>query len=260
MLQHPTYDQLKQLKLQGMAHAFAEMQDNATAEELDHSQWLAMLLDREQIERDERKLTYRLRNARLRHGDACVEDVDYRAPRHLDKTLFQQLVLGKWIARKQNLIITGPCGVGKSWLACALGQKACRDDRSVLYKRVSKMFVELDMGRADGRHSRIFKTLIKTNLLILDDWGPEPLTADHRRDLMEIVEDRYQNTSIMITSQLPVEKWHDIIGDPTFADAILDRIVHNAHRLELDGPSMRKLKANMTEENTKNIVDQQTEK
>jgi len=260
MLQHPTHDQLRDLKLHGMAHAFAEMQDNATAEELDHSQWLAMLLDREQIERDERKLTYRLRNARLRHGDACIEDVDYRSLRHLDKTLFLQLVQGKWIARKQNLIITGPCGVGKSWLACALGQKACRDDRSVLYKRVSKMFAELDLGRADGRHPRIFKTLIKTNLLILDDWGPEPLTADHRRDLMEIVEDRYQNSSIMITSQLPLEKWHDIIGDPTFADAILDRIVHNAHRLELDGPSMRKLKANMKEENNENTVDQQTEK
>jgi len=254
MLQHPTHDQLRDLKLHGMAHAFAEMQDNATAEELDHSQWLAMLLDREQIERDERKLTYRLRNARLRHGDACIEDVDYRSPRHLDKTLFQQLIQGKWITRKQNLIITGPCGVGKSWLACALGQKACRDDRSVLYKRVSKMFAELDLGRADGRHPRIFKALIKTNLLILDDWGPERLTADHRRDLMEIVEDRYQNSSIMITSQLPLEKWHDIIGDPTFADAILDRIVHNAHRLELDGPSMRKLKANMSDENSKTLL------
>jgi len=257
MLQHPTLDQLKNLKLHGMARAFAEMRDNAQADELDHAQWLALLLDREAGERDDRRLTYRLRNAKLRHADACVEDVDYRAPRRLDKALFQQLARGKWIAQKQNLIITGPCGVGKSWLACALGQKACRDDRSVLYKRVTRMFSELDMGRADGRYPRLFRALTKANLLILDDWGPERLTADQRRDLMEIVEDRYQNASIMITSQLPLESWHDIIGDPTFADAILDRIVHNAHRINLDGPSMRKLKADKTR--TPNI-DQTEEK
>lgn len=252
MLQHPTLDQLKHLKLHGMARAFAEMRDNANADQLDHGQWLALLLDREEAERDDRRLTYRLRNARLRHADACIEDIDYRTPRHLDKALFQQLARGKWITQKQNLIITGPCGVGKSWLACALGQKACRDDRSVLYKRVSRMFAELDMGRADGRYPRLFRALTKANLLILDDWGPERLTSDQRRDLMEIVEDRYQNASIMITSQLPLAKWHDIIGDPTFADAILDRIVHNAHRITLDGPSMRKLKAERVDDNEKN--------
>lgn len=252
MLQHPTLDQLKHLKLHGMARAFAEMRDNVTADELDHGQWLALLLDREEAERDNRRLTYRLRNARLRHSDASIEDVDYRTPRHLDKALFQQLAWGKWIGQKQNLIITGPCGVGKSWLACALGQKACRDDRSVLYKRVTKMFAELNMGRADGRYPRLFKALTKANLLILDDWGPERLTPDQRRDLMEIVEDRHQNASIMITSQLPLAKWHDIIGDPTFADAILDRIVHNAHRIILDGPSMRKLKAEKVDDKEKN--------
>lgn len=261
MLQHPTLDQLKHLKLLGMAHAFAELRDNATADEMDHAQWLALLLDREQAERDDRRLTYRLRNARLRHNDACIEDVDYRAPRHLDKALYQQLAQGQWISRKQNLIITGPCGVGKSWLACALGQKACRDDRSVLYKRVTKMFGELEMGRADGRYPRLFKALTKVDLLILDDWGPERLTPDQRSDLMEVVEDRYQNASIMITSQLPLEKWHDVIGDPTFADAILDRIVHNAHRLSLDGPSMRKLKADKTDiKNRDEKIDETGEK
>lgn len=243
MLHHPTLDQLRHLKLHGMARAFAELGDNPQAGELDHAQWLALLLDREEAERDDRRLTYRLRNARLRHPDASIEDVDYHAPRRLDKTLFQQLARGQWIARKQNLIVTGPCGVGKSWLACALGQKACRDDVSVLYKRVPRMFDELKMTRADGRYPRLFRLLTKANLLILDDWGPDRLNADQRRDLMEIVEDRYQNASILITSQLPVNKWHEVIGEPTFADAILDRIVHNAHRLDLDGPSMRKLNA-----------------
>ena len=243
MLQHPTLDQLKHLKLHGMARAFAELRDNPQASELAHAEWLALLLDREEAERNDRRLTYRLRNARLRHADACVEDVDYRTPRRLDKTLFQQLARGQWINRKQNLIITGPCGVGKSWLACALGQKACRDDHSVLYKRLPRMFAELEMGRADGRYPRLFRTLTRANLLILDDWGPERLNADQRRDLMEIVEDRYQNAAILITSQLPLAKWPEIIGEPTFADAILDRIIHNAHRIDLDGPSMRKTMA-----------------
>ncbi len=243
MLQHPTLDQLRQLKLHGMARAFAELRDNPQAGELAHAEWLALLLDREEAERNDRRLTYRLRNARLRHADACIEDVDYRTPRRLDKALFQQLAGAKWIGRKQNLIIVGPCGVGKSWLACALGQKACRDDYSVLYKRLPRMFAELETGRADGRYPRLFAALTRVNLLILDDWGPERLSADQRRDLMEIVEDRHHNASILITSQLPVAKWHEVIAEPTFADAILDRIVHNAHRLELEGPSMRKTQA-----------------
>lgn len=257
MLQHPTLDQLKQLKLSGMAHAFAELRDNPQADELDHAQWLALLLDREEADRNDRRLTYRLRNAKLRHADAAIEDVDYRTPRRLNKSLFQQLALGKWIAQKNNLIIGGPTGIGKSWLACALGQKACRDDFSVLYKRIPKMFAELQVGRADGRYLRLFRALVKPNLLILDDWGPDRLNAEQRRDLMEIVEDRYQNASILITSQLPVDKWHEVIGEPTFADAILDRIIHNAHRIELDGPSMRKIKA---DKNKLENIDQNGEK
>jgi DNA replication protein DnaC len=243
MLHHPTLDQLRHLKLHGMARAFGELRDNADADALAHADWLALLLDREEAERADRRLTCRLRNARLRHPGAAVEDVDVQTPRRLDKGLFQELARGRWIARKQNLIITGPCGVGKSWLACALGQKACRDDVSVLYKRMPRLFAELQVGRADGRYSRLFRALTKAGLLILDDWGPDRLTADQRRDLLEIVEDRYQSAATLITSQIPVAQWHEVIGEATFADAILDRIVHNAHRLELDGPSMRKVKA-----------------
>ena len=174
MLQHPTLDQLRHLKLHGMARAFAELSDNPQADELDHAQWLALLLDREEAERSDRRLTYRLRNARLRHADAAIEDIDTHSPRRLDKALIQQLARGRWIAAKQNLIITGPCGIGKSWLACALGQMACRQDFSVLYKRLPRLFAELEMGRADGRYARLFSALVRTNLLILDDWGDEP--------------------------------------------------------------------------------------
>ena len=223
-----------------MAAAFAEMQDNPQAEQLGHPEWLALLLDREAAERQSRRLQYRLRNARLRQSQASIEDVDYRAPRRLDRSLFQQLGSGKWIAEKRNLIIVGPCGIGKSWLACALGQMACRQDRSVLYKRMPRLFAELEMGRGDGRYPRLFRALTRAELLILDDWGPERLTADQRRDMLEIIEDRHGTAATLITSQLPVSSWHEVIGEPTFADAILDRIVHNAYRLELDGESLRK--------------------
>ena len=173
MLQHPTPAQAPQAARHGPGLHRARTQPP----ELDHAQWLALLLDREQAERSDRRLTYRLRNARLRHPGACVEDVDYRTPRQLDKALFQQLARGQWITRKHNLIITGPCGAGKSWLACALGQKACRDDLAVLYKRLPRMFAELEIGRADGRYPRLFRTLTKANLLILDDWaGSMPIS------------------------------------------------------------------------------------
>ncbi len=240
MLTHPTLDQLRDLRLTGMAQAFAEMRDNPEAEQLSHAEWLALLLDREATERHGRRLKYRLQNAKLRHTQAAIEDVDYRTPRRLDRALFKQLATGKWIAEKRDLLILGPCGIGKSWLACALGQMACRQDRSVLYKRLPRLFAELEMGRGDGRYPRIFRNVTRAELLILDDWGPERLNAEQRRDLLEIIEDRHGVTATLITSQLPVDSWHEIIGEPTFADAILDRIVHNAHRLELDGESLRK--------------------
>ena len=243
MLTHPTLDQLKALNLDGMAGAFVELQNQAQAAELSHAEWLALLLDREMANRNTRRFQIRLRSAKLRHSQAAIEDVDYRTPRRLDKALFQQLTTSKWIAEHRNLLVTGPCGIGKSWLACALAQKACRDGYTVVYARVPRLFADLELAHGDGRFTRLFRTLVKADLLVLDDWGPERFTANQRRDLMEIVEDRYGSGSTLITSQLPRDTWHEVVGDPTFADAILDRIVHNAYRLELDGPSMRKLQA-----------------
>ena len=247
MLTHPTIDQLRELKLDGMADAFVELEAQDKARDLGHAEWLALLLDREAASRNNRRFETRLRAAHLRHGQAAIEDVDYRVPRKLDKALFQQLATGRWIAEHRNLLVTGPCGVGKSWLSCALAQKACRDGYSVHYARVPRLFADLELAHGDGRFARLFRSLTKVDLLILDDWGPDRLSANQRRDLMEIVEVRYGAGSTLITSQLPTEAWHEVIGEPTFADAILDRIVHNAYRLALDGPSIRKLKAGETE-------------
>ena len=248
MLNHPTLDQLKALRLDGMADAFVELQAQDQADDLGHAEWLALLLDREAANRGTKRVNTRLRAAKLRHVGASVEDVDYRSPRQLDKALFQQLATCKWIKDHRSLLITGPCGIGKTWLGSALGQQACRHDYTVIYKRVPRLFAELELAHGDGRFPRLFRSLVKCDLLILDDWGPDRLNGDQRRDLMEIVEDRYGTGSMLITSQLPVKKWHDVIGEPTFADAILDRIVHNAYRLELDGPSMRKLKGRQEEQ------------
>jgi DNA replication protein DnaC len=239
VLTHPTVDQLIKLGLAGMARAFAELQDNPSATGLNHAEWLALLLEREATDRSNRQLTARLRHARLRQR-ATIEDIDWRTSRGLDRALFQRLIAGDWIDAPQNLIIEGPTGVGKSWLACALGNKACRDNRSVLYQRAPRLFADLALARGDGRHPKLMRRLAKVRLLILDDWGLETFAADQRRDLLEIVEERYGRGATLITSQIPVDRWHDIIGEPTIADAILDRIVHNAHRLKLKGDSLRK--------------------
>jgi DNA replication protein DnaC len=239
MLTHPTIGQLRALKLDGMVDAFVELLAQDKARDLAPAEWLALLVDREAANRATRRYQTRLRSAHLRHSQASVEDVDFRTPRQLDKTLFQELAACRWIREHRNLTICGPCGIGKSWLACALAQKACRDGHTVHYARVPRLFPELELAHGDGRFAKVFRTLTKVDLLVLDDWGPDRLTAPQRRDLLEIVEDRYGAGSTLITSQLPVEAWHEVIGEPTFADAILDRIVHNAYRLNLKGPSMR---------------------
>lgn len=239
MLHHPTLDLLHTLGFDGMAKGFKDLQTNPESQALDHPEWLGLLLDYEATSRQQKRFERRLRAARLRQA-ACVEDVDYRAPRGLDRALFLKLATNDWIRERRNLLLTGPCGVGKSFLACALGHKACRDDLSVLYYRVPRLFSALALARGDGRYGKLLRSIAKIRLLILDDWGPEALHAEQRRDLLEIVEDRYDAGSILLTSQLPLETWHDIIGDPTIADAILDRVVHNAYRIELSGESLRK--------------------
>jgi DNA replication protein DnaC len=239
LLNHPTLDQLHALGLQGMAKAFAEIDAKSQANDLGHREWLGLLLDREASWRRDKRLVARLRYAKLRQ-QACIEDVDYRSPRGLDRALFQKLAQGDWIEAHDNLALIGPTGVGKSWLASALGHKACRDNRSVLYHRVPKLFEELALARGDGRHPRIVRNLGRADLLILDDWGLEPLDAAARHDLLEILEERYGRRSTVITSQLPVDRWHEVVNDPTYADAIMDRLVHNAHRIELTGESMRR--------------------
>jgi len=245
LLSHPTLDQLNQLGLAGMAKAFAEMAGNAEADALSHAEWLGLLLDREATHRHDRRLAARLRYARLRHH-ATIEDVDYRAPRGLDRALFKKLAEGGWIDAHDNLILCGPTGIGKSWLSAALGHKACRDNRSVLYQRVPKLFADLALARGDGRYARLLRALAGVQLLILDDWGLQPLDAGARHDLLEILEERYGRRSTIVTSQIPVDRWHELIGDPTYADAILDRLVHNAHRINLTGDSLRRRSSSTT--------------
>lgn len=239
MLKHPTLDQLHALGLYGMAKAFVEISGSDEANGLSHHEWLGLLLDREVSWRRDKRLSARLRAARLRQ-QASIEDVDYRSPRGLDRAVFQKLADGAWIDAHDNLAVVGPSGVGKSWLACAIGHKACRDNRSVLYHRWPKLCEDLALARGDGRHPRMLKSLGRADLLILDDWGLEPLDASARHDLLEILEERYGRRSTIVTSQLPVDCWHQTIGDPTYADAILDRLVHNAHRIELTGESLRR--------------------
>ena len=239
MLTHPTSERLRSLGLVAMAQALEEQRRQPDIDSLGFEERLALLVEREATGREDKRLRSRLKFAGLRQS-ACIEDVDWRAARGLDRALFQKLAAGDWIDRKQNLLVIGPTGVGKSWIACALGHKACRDNRSVAYHRVPRLLEALALARGDGRYGRLLKTLGRVQLLILDDWGLAPLTAEQRRDLLEIMDDRHERGSTIVTSQLPVDHWHEVIGDPTIADAVLDRLVHNAHRLLLKGESLRK--------------------
>jgi DNA replication protein DnaC len=246
MLTHPTLDKLHTLRLAGMAKAFQEQLNMPDIDALSTAERIGLMADRELTERDNRRLTTRLRKAKLRH-QAAVEDIDYRHPRGLEKSLMKKLATSQWVREHLNVLICGPTGIGKSWLGCALAHKACRDGFTALYARLPRFFRELTLARGDGRYHKLMTTMAKTDLLVLDDFGAGTLNDEHRHDLLEILEDRYGLRSTLVTSQYPVDHWHEVIADPTLADAILDRLVHNAYKLELKGESMRKKRKLLTQ-------------
>jgi DNA replication protein DnaC len=242
MLTHPTLEKLQELRLTGMAKALEEQLQMSGLEELGFAERLGLLVDREMTERENRRLKDRLAKARLRQA-AAVEDVDLRTPRGLDRAQFLALCSCQWVTEHLNVLITGPTGAGKSFLACALAQKACREGFTALYHRLPRLLSELATAKADGRYPKLLSSLARADVLVLDDWCLHPLSDSNRRDLLEILEDRYGTRSTVVTSQLPVETWHDAIGDATLADAVLDRLVHNAYELRLKGESRRKNRA-----------------
>jgi DNA replication protein DnaC len=239
MLNHPTLHKLQALKLHGMARALEEQSRSEKSSTLDFEERLGLLVDREMTERDDRRFTTRLRQARLRI-QATIEDINYKAPRGLDRSLIKSLSQCQWIGKRQNLLITGSTGAGKTYLACAFGHQACREGLKTGYFRAPRLFEELAIGRGDGRYSRMLNRMSKLDLLIIDDWGIHGFSDSQRTDLLEILEDRHGRRSTVVASQFPVDSWHKAIGNPTIADAILDRLVHNAHTINMKGGSMRK--------------------
>ena len=256
MLTHPTLDQMAALGLTGMADAWRALADQDPGQALDRNEWLGLMLDREAAARADKRFANRLRNAKMRFPNACIEDVNFAASRGLDRRQVLALAQGDWIKAKEQIILTGQTGTGKTWLGCAFGHQAARLDHSVLYVRMPRLFEDMAMARLDGRFPKLVDKLARVQLRILDDWGTHGLTDQQRLDLLEFFEERYQRRSTIITAQLPVSGWHDMIGEPTIADAFLDRIVHNAHRIDIKGDSMRRKDQNMnltSNENTETI-------
>jgi DNA replication protein DnaC len=249
MLNEQTLEKLHSMKLFGMAEAFRTQMESAQTSGLSFEERLALLVDQQWTWRENRALARRLRAAKLKER-GVIEDVNYQHPRQLDRKLMRSLVSSDWVRQHHNILCIGPTGIGKSWLACALAHKACRDGFTVLHKRTSELFRELAVAHVDGSFGRLLLKLSRIDVLLLDDFAMTPFKDSERRDFLEICDDRYQRRSLLLTSQVPVAHWHEQIGDPTLADSILDRIVHNAYRLELNGESMRKKRGHKSEEDS----------
>lgn len=240
MLNEPTVEKLRGMRLGTLADRWLEQQGDADVQALAFDERLALLVDAEWLNRENKKLARNLKQAKLRLAQAAIEDIDYSGRRQLEKAVIRQLATCQWVDAHQNVIVTGATGVGKTFVACALAQQACRKGYTALYRRVPRLFDELALAHADGTYPRFLAKLAKVDVLILDDWGLVPLGDSERRDLLEIIEDRYGNRSTILTSQLPIERWHDHVGEATIADAICDRLLHNAHKIDLKGESRRK--------------------
>jgi len=239
MLTQPTIEKLHSMKLTAMARAFANQMQSPDMAQLSFEERFGLLVDYQMTDLENRRMQNRLKNAKLRLS-ASLEDLDFKQGRGLDRSTVMSLALNQWVTSHHNILVTGPTGAGKSYLACALAQKACRDGYTTLYQRVQRLLQEIAVARLDGRYARLIAPIIKCEVLILDDLLISPLTREEQREILEIVEERYDRKATIVTSQLPVKTWHDAMQDPTLADAILDRLVHNAYKLELKGESMRR--------------------